>query len=73
MNTLAEVQEKAAEMELYGADFLNKKGEIAKKPRYVRSVRLTFIDGVQLNITRELSETPEFGAIEFKLRPSRGH
>ena len=70
MNTYEELRDKAEEMELLGVSFLNRKGEIAQKPRVVVKAEFTFIDGTKLMVPKSEMDRPEFGALNFNLRPT---
>lgn len=68
--SVSALKDKASVMELRSADFLNDKGEYAKKRKSVAFVRFGFIDGTTMTITRADADTPEFSGLSFKLRPA---
>ena len=70
IKTLDDLAAKAAEMEMEGARFLNRKGEIARKKRFVTHGEFTFIDGVKIVVDRATMDRPEFDELKFRLRPS---
>lgn len=66
------VKAHAADMELAGVDFLDKKGRRGARWEAweaVASVRLTFIDGAVAELPR--AEFDKLQAVELKLRPKQ--
>lgn len=73
MNTLEELKEKAASMELRGANFLDSKGNIAVVKELYTRVQFVFIDGTEITVSRDDTQTPEFNDMKFMLRTEEDH
>jgi hypothetical protein len=71
LNTIAELQKKAGEIELLGIDYLDKHGRYANLSNEpIHHLVFTFIDGVKVTISGKDTDLIPHD-MQFRLRPER--